>query len=85
MNTGISPKWSKCARTMVGNSQGIHCHWCKYMRSQDGYVTCTNKKSRYCDGDRIRTWDGNFCAKRCGHFKLNSWYTKDKNYDITFK
>jgi len=80
----ISPKWKPVAKGWLGNSNGKHCHWCTHMISEDGEVVCTNIKSKFCDGDRIRTWDGLGCAKECGFFKLNEWYTKDENYDAVF-
>lgn len=80
----ISPKWSKLSKRVFGNSEGKHCHWCKYIKSEDGESRCTNKLSKFCDGDRIRTWDGEGCAKECGQFKINKWYTDDKNFDAYF-
>jgi len=55
------------------------------MQSEEGEVTCTNKDSPYCDGDRIRTWDGLECATKCPVFELDDWYTADKNYEEYFK
>jgi hypothetical protein len=81
----ISKKWKPVAWAWLGNKQGKHCHWCEFMDSEDGEVTCGNPESKFCDGNRIRTWDGLQCAKECGHFILNEWYTKDENYDSTFK
>lgn len=81
----ISPKWSNFAERLLGDKDGKHCHWCKYMKSEDGEVTCTNPKSEFCDGDRIRTWDGLYCAEKCGSFELNEWYTKDENFDTFFR
>jgi len=81
----ISKKWKPVAIAWVGNKYGKHCHWCSFMDSDDGEVTCSNPNSKFCDGDRIRTWDGLECAKECGVFELNEWYTKDENYDGIFK
>ena len=81
----ISPKWSKLAKSVVGNKEGKHCHWCKHMKSEDGEVTCENPKSKFSDGERIRTWDGEGCANECGVFELSPWYESDKNYDKYFK
>jgi hypothetical protein len=83
--TNISPKWTKLSVSVLGNKNGIHCHWCKYKKSKDGEVHCTNKKSMFSDKDRIRTWDGDYCAKKCGLFELDKWYSDDKNYDEYFK
>lgn len=85
VRTGISPKWRKLAKNVLGVAIGRHCHWCKYMVSNDGEVTCGNPKSPFAaDGDRIRTWDGVECAKQCRVFELNEWYKSDENYDKTF-
>ena len=81
----ISPKWSKLALSVLGDKNGRHCHWCKFMESDDGEVHCINKDSPFCDGNRIRTWDGLECASKCGVFELDDWYTKDKNYEEYFK
>jgi hypothetical protein len=81
----ISPKWIPVAIGWLGNKDGKHCHWCKFMKSDDGEVTCKNPDSQFCDGDRIRTWDGLWCAERCGLFELDEWYTKNENYDSFFK
>ncbi len=82
----ISPKWSKLSQHVLGNPSGIHCHWCVFHKSTiDGEVYCANKSSKYCDGGRIRTWDGEECAKKCSLFKLDNWYTDDKNYEEYFK
>lgn len=85
MEKTISPKWSSLAKSILGEKNGRHCHWCEFANPDEGEVTCLNEKSEFCDGDRIRTWDGIKCASRCGAFKLDVWYTNDKNYDITFK
>ena len=82
--TGISEKWSKMSISWLGNPDGMHCHWCEYSVSEDGEVTCSNKKSKYFDGNRIRTWDGEECAKNCLEFDLSDWYKSDENYDKTF-
>jgi hypothetical protein len=80
----ISKKWKIVAKNWLGTVTGKHCHWCRFMKSEEGEVTCTNINSMFCDGDRIRTWDGIGCAKECGLFEINEWYTKDENYDKTF-
>ena len=69
----ISPKWSELEEHTLGN-----CHWCKYMKSEDGKSTCTNPESVFCDGNRIRTWDGLYCAERCELFELNEWTQRMK-------
>ncbi len=84
MNT-ISFKWSRLAKGVLGDKTGRHCHWCEFMESDDGEVHCLNKDSQFCDGDRIRTWDGLSCASQCKVFKLDVWYTDDKNYKEYFK
>jgi hypothetical protein len=84
MKTEISTKWKEVARGWLGDENGQHCHWCKFMKSDDGDVTCENPKSKFYDGDRIRSWDGLYCAKECGLFELNDWYKDDKNYDEYF-
>ena len=81
----ISKKWSQIATNWLGNSEGKHCHWCRFKLSEEGEVTCDNLKSKFCDGGRIRSWDGLDCAKECGYFEIDEWYTKDKNYYKTFK
>jgi hypothetical protein len=81
----ISPKWKPVAKGWLGNSNGKHCHWCSFAEFGDGEVTCGNPKSKFHDGDRIRTWDGLQCAKECGLFELDKWYTEDKNFDDYFK
>jgi len=81
----ISPKWSELAKNWLGNNLAHHCHWYKYMKSEEGEVRCTNKKSEFCDGDRIRGGDGLYCAKECGFFELDDWYTDDKNYEEYFE
>jgi len=81
----ISEKWSKVAMSWLGNKNGMHCHWCKHKQSFDGEVRCDNKKSKFCDGSRIRSWDGLACAEECGFFELEKWYTDDKNFDKYFK
>ena len=80
----ISEKWKQIASGWLGDESGRHCHWCKHMVSEDGCVTCGNKASPFCDGDRIRTWDGLDCASKCPVWELNEWYTDDANYDSTF-
>lgn len=80
----ISLKWQSLSYALFGNYHGKHCHWCRFKKSNDGEVYCTNKKSMFHDGDRIRTWDGVYCAKKCGLFELDEWYTDDKNYDDYF-
>lgn len=84
-NTGISPKWKPVARMWLGNKDGQHCHWCKHAIFDEGTVECGNAASKFCDGDRIRSWDGLECAKECGVFELADWYKDDKNYDKYFK
>lgn len=76
----ISPKWSKLAENVLGDKDGRHCHWCKFLQSDGDTVHCSNKDSPYCDGDRIRTWDGLECASKCSVFELDDWYTLDRNY-----
>jgi hypothetical protein len=83
-DTGISPLWVSVALLWTGNKEGRHCHWCKHMISEDGEVRCGNKGSQYYDGDRIRTWNGEYCAKHCVVFELDDWYKSDSNYDSTF-
>ena len=83
----ISPKWSKLAKAVLGDKSGRHCHWCKFIQSvEDGSeVHCSNKDSPFCDGDRIRTWDGQECASKCKVFELDEWYTQDENHEAYFK
>ena len=76
----ISSKWSDFALSLFGNKGGEHCHWCKFIESDGGEAHCINKKSEFCDEDRIRTWDGIGCAKKCGYFELDEWYTSDANF-----
>ena len=80
----ISPKWSRLAESVLGDKTGRHCHWCKFIKTGEGEACCSNKNSPYCDGDRIRTWDGLECASKCSVFELDVWYTGDKNYDKYF-
>ena len=80
----ISPKWAEVAISVLGDKNGQHCHWCKYIKHEDGYSFCTHPQSKFNDDDRIRSWDGLECAKECGCFKLDDWYTKDKNYEKYF-
>lgn len=75
----IGKAWSRIAASFVGSAEGRHCHWCEYIKHEDGESVCTNPASKYCDGDRIRTWDGNECAETCGVFKLSAWYEDDEN------
>ena len=75
----IGKKWGRFAKSWLGNVEGRHCHWCKFMKSEDGEVTCEHPDSVYNDGDRIRSWDGEECAEKCGHFELNEYYTDDNN------
>lgn len=82
--TGISNKWKQVAKNWLGIESGRHCHWCKHMVSKDGEVICNNKVSPFADGDRIRTWDGEICAKDCPVFELNDWYKDDANFERTF-
>ena len=83
----ISSKWSRLAESVLGDKEGKHCHWCKFIDTDtyEGEAHCQNEHSQYCDGDRIRTWDGLECADKCGFFELDEWYTDDKNYDEYFK
>jgi hypothetical protein len=81
----ISPKWSKLAENMLGDKNGRHCHWCKFINTHDGIAECSNPQSEFCDGDRIRTWDGLGCAAECKLFELDDWYTDDKNYEEMLK
>jgi hypothetical protein len=80
----ISPKWIPFAKGWLGNKDGKHCHWCKFAEFDEGEVTCGNPKSKFCDGDRIRSWDGLGCAEECGLFEISDWYTKDENFETTF-
>ncbi len=75
----IGSEWSKIARQYVGNKHGEHCHWCAHIKHDDGESFCSNPESKFCDGDRIRTWDGEGCAEECGVFKLDPWYEDDAN------
>lgn len=77
----ISPKWSKFAEKFINCPNGQHCHWCKFMKSEEGCVTCEHPKSKYNDGDRIRSWDGKACAEDCGYFEIDEHYTKDENFE----
>jgi hypothetical protein len=77
--TGITEKWGLIAKSWLGVASGRHCHWCKHKISCDFEVTCGNKASPYCDGERIRTWDGQSCARACQVFELNNWYKDDAN------
>jgi len=79
-NTGISNKWANLAISFVGNSSGRHCHWCKFIILDEYEAVCGNKLSEFADGERIRTWDGEGCAKNCDFFELNDWYKDDKNF-----
>lgn len=81
----ISLKWKRVAYFWTGNKKGKHCHWCKFAKIEDCEVYCGNKKSKFCDGKRIRTWDGESCAKKCGYFEIAKWYTSDRNFNKTFK
>lgn len=81
----ISKLWSKLSLSLFNNIAGRHCHWCKHMISEDGQVYCQNKQSQFNDGKRIRTWDGAECAILCSYFELDEYYTKDENYNKTFK
>lgn len=82
--TGISQKWMDAARFWVGNEHGKHCHWCKGIKHDDGESHCDNPDSKFFNEGRIRSWDGEECAKQCGHFKLSDFYKDDANYDKTF-
>jgi hypothetical protein len=85
MKTGISEQWSIVAKVFLGKKSGKHCHWCKYHLTEEGEVTCINEKSKFCDEGRIRSWDGIYCAKKCGLFELEDWYKDDKNCQEYFK
>ena len=80
----ISTKWLELAKSVLGNETGKHCHWCKFINCYDGIAECSNPKSKFCDGDRIRTWDGLECASKCGLFEIDEWYTSDNNYEGIF-
>ncbi len=82
--TGISSKWPKMSRAWLGNKTGRHCHWCKFILCEDGEANCNNTKSKFFEGGRIRSWDGEYCAKECGLFELSDWYKDDKNFDAYF-
>jgi len=81
----ISEKWSELAKSILGDESGRHCHWCKFIDTHDGIAECSNKDSPFYDGDRIRTWDGLGCAKKCPFFELDDWYMDDRNYDKIFE
>ena len=83
--TGIAPKWVVFARGWLDIESGQHCHWCKHIVHDDGESHCSNPNSRYCDGDRIRTWDGETCAETCGCFELSDWYKADENFEAYMK
>ncbi len=72
----ISKKWAKVSQVVLGNREGKHCHWCKFIKHKDGSSYCENKLSKYFNR-RVRTWDGDICD----YFELDKWYTDDKNYD----
>ena len=80
----ISEKWKNVAKYWLGNEDGIHCHWCEYIEHDDGSSYCIHKQSKFNDGDRIRGWDGKYCANNCKYFTLSDWYTKDENFDLCF-
>lgn len=84
MSKQISSKWSKLALSVLGDVAGRHCHWCRFIDTEEGEAHCLNKDSPYCDDGRIRTWDGLECASKCKVFELDGWYTDDKNYNKTF-
>ncbi len=84
-DTGISPKWSNMAVGWLGNKDGRHCHWCRSIRHDDGCSYCDHPQSKFNDGDRIRTWDGEYCAKKCKYFKLDDGYKDDENLDSILK
>jgi len=79
--TSISPKWAKIAESFLRDRTGRHCHWCKFIDLDEDTAQCSNEDSPYCDGDRIRTWDGLECASKCNVFELDDWYTDDKNFE----
>lgn len=83
-NKLISGKWSQLALSMLGDKNGRHCHWCQFIHCEDSTAECFNEASPFCDGDRIRTWDGLECASKCKVFELDDWYTEDKNYEEYF-
>lgn len=83
MKTGISEQWKLVAKCWVGNKNGKHCHWCKHI-DHDGELgtsNCIHPKSKFNDGNRIRSWDGEACAEECGFFELQDWYKDDDNID----
>lgn len=79
--SGISKKWKDVARMWLGDEWGRHCHWCKFIEYDDGCSFCKKPKSKFADGNRIRSWDGKQCAEECGLFELKDWYKDDKKYD----
>ena len=81
--TGISEKWKPLASLWLGSEAGEHCHWCKHIVEDDGTVECGNPDSEI--KGRIRTWDGEGCARRCKIFELLDRYKSDKNHDEYFK
>jgi hypothetical protein len=80
----ISPGWANLAESWIGNPQGRHCHWCSHVKHEDGASYCENPKSKFCDGDRIRSWDGETCASECDQFALDPWYQDDANIEKYF-
>lgn len=77
---GISEKWKGIANTWLGIEDGKHCHWCSFVKHDEGCSYCYNKESRFYDGKRIRGWDGIYCADKCGKFQLDVNYTTDETY-----
>jgi len=78
--TGIGVKWSKFATQWVGNKEGIHCHWCKYIKTDKGIAWCEEKESPFNNDERIYGWGGNYCADQCPVFKLDEFYQDDDNF-----
>lgn len=81
IDTGISPGWANIAKGWIGIESGKHCHWCRSIRHNDGCSYCNNPNSKFSDGHRIRSWDGEECAEDCGVFELNEHYKDDRNID----
>ena len=82
MKTGISKKWSEVAQSWLGIKSGRHCHWCKNAKSEDGELWCGKGKYK---SERIRTWDGEYCAKSCKLFELSPFYKTDVTFNKMFK
>lgn len=80
----ISEKWKVISKNWLGIDDSKHCHWCKSIKHDDGESHCSNPNSKFNDGDRIRTWDGVYCATNCNCFELDEYYTSDETYDNYF-